>query len=334
MQYIVIDFGGTLAKYAVMDENANVLLRGEQKAPVDTKEAFFDFIVKLYEAQSKEQKIDGIAISMPGVIDEKQGYVKTAGAYLALYDMDLTEELKDRIPVPVAVENDGKCGALAEVWKGNLSECKDGIVMILGTALAGGIIKDRRIHKGQNLSAGEFSYILLGEEPALKNTAIGKCGVAALLFEACRRKGIDVKKTQNYPLLGGFMDAQENLTEWNDRTEYAKGMDGYQFFQLLEAGDEDICSLYKEYTQNLAKMILNLQTIYAPEKILIGGGICRQSRLVVDIRKEYEKLQDIYLGIYTVPCEIEVCKFENEANQYGALYNFLQQYPIAIDGGK
>lgn len=325
MQYLTIDFGGTLAKYSIMDEKCEVFKRQEEKSPVETKESFLDFICRLYEENKQEFDIGGIAISMPGIIDEKTGFVKSAGAFLALYGMNLCEELKNRIPVPVTVENDGKCGALAEVWRGNLKECADGIVLLLGTGVGGGIIKDRQIHKGKNLSAGELSYVMLGDEPGFYSTVLYKCSVSTLLFEACRKKGIDVKKSANYGLLSNFLDCSQELSELNELPEYAHGMDGHQFFELLEKGDSVITELYEEFTRNLAKLMLNLQLIYAPEKILVGGGISRQPRLIEDIRKQYAKLEGTFLGIFPVPCEIDVCHFGNEANQYGALYHFLRQ---------
>ena len=58
----------------------------------------------------------------------------------------------------------GKSAALAEVWKGNLKDCQDGIVIVVGSGLGGGIIKDGQLWKGQHLFAGEFSYIFQGEE--------------------------------------------------------------------------------------------------------------------------------------------------------------------------
>lgn len=325
MQYLVIDFGGTLAKYSIMDENCKVFKRKEEKSPIESKDLFLEFIVSLYEENKGDFDLGGVAISMPGVIDEKKGYIKSAGAFLALYGMNLCEELSGRIPVPVTVENDGKCGALAEVWQGNLKECEDGIVLLLGTGIAGGIIKDKQIHKGKSLSAGEFSYILLGDEPGIYGTALYKCSVSTLLFEACRRMGIDVRKSTNYGLLSNFLDCSQKLSERNNLPEYAEGMNGYQFFELLEKGEPVIAELYDEFTGNLAKLIINLQLIYAPEKILIGGGVSRQPRLLDDICSRYENLEKIFSGIFPVPCVIDRCCFGNEANQYGALYHFLKQ---------
>lgn len=325
MSYLVIDFGGTLAKYSVMTAEAQVLCGGEKLAPSDSKENFVAFICDLYKEVSDSHEIKGIAISIPGMIDSDTGFLHTAGSYVPLYGMDLKGELADKLPVPVSVENDGKCGALAEAWKGNLEECNDGIVLILGTGVAGGIIKDRRVHRGKHFSAGEFSYMLMDCEDNFRGTVLGKCGVSTLLFDACLKKGIDTSKCTNYQLYSMFLKEQPVLTEWNDKPEYANGMDGYQFFELLEQKDPDIVELYNNYTRNIARLILNLQLSFDPDKVLIGGGVSRQPRLIEDIRAQFQDLQKVYLGMLNVPAVIETCKFGNEANQYGALYHHLIQ---------
>lgn len=326
MNYLVIDFGGTLAKHSVMDEECMVKCQGEGKAPVESKEAFLKFICELYGKYTEGFDIKGIAISMPGMIDEKKGFVKTAGAYMALYGMNLVEELKGRIPVKVTVENDGKCGALAEVWRGNLQECEDGIVLVLGTGIAGGIIKNRRIHKGNSLAAGEFSYILQGGEEGAGKMVLCQCSVSALLYQASRRLGIEAKKIHGHEmweklLPGGDEPSQDSCREY---TEYSRGINGYEFFELLEKGNEMIAGLYRKYVADLSQLIRNLQLIYAPEKILIGGGISRQPRLLQDIRTACDRLEQIYGEIFPVDCNLDVCALGNESNQYGALYHFLQ----------
>ncbi len=326
MKYIVMDFGGMLVKYSVLDESCTLFERGESDAPVQSKEAFLGFIKNTYETYSKGYEIGGIAISMPGVINDKTGDILSAGAYMKLYGINLYEELKPIIPVPVTVENDGKCGALAEVWQGNLKDVNDGIVLILGTGVAGGIIKDRKIHKGQAMSAGEFSYMLVGQEKDIRATVLYQCSVSTLLFKACVKKGIDVRKGSAREIVPFIPDFSQELTEWNERPEYKNGMDGYQFFELLENGDAEIAEIYDEFLSQLARLIINLQFIYSPEKVLIGGGVSRQPRLVSDINAKCEELIDqTYMGAVKNPCNVQKCLLGNEANQYGALYSFLKK---------
>lgn len=322
-KYLVIDFGGTLTKYSVMDEETNIYHKGEKKSPVEGKEEFLSFITELIKEVSNIDKISGVALSMPGVIDAQNGILISAGSFVNLYGLNVFEELKDRVLVPISIENDGKCGALAEVWKGNLEDCKDGIVLIIGTGVAGGIIKARRIHKGKHLSAGEFSYIFMDEKEGFQGTVLTKCGIAPLLFDTTRELGIDIKRNSEYSLCSLFMNCEQTLSELNDLPKYANGLDGYAFFELLEEGNSVVKRHYETYVNNLSRLIMNLSTIYDPERILIGGGVSRQKRLIDDVKKRCNEINETLMGMYKIPFDIDVCKYENDANQYGALYHFL-----------
>ncbi len=328
MNYLVIDFGGTLAKYSVMTEDSAVISQGEKPAPLSSRTEFLDFICELFEKENGIRPLSGIAISMPGVIDADVGYIKTAGAYEHLYEMDLTGELRGRIPVPVSVENDGKCGALAEVWKGNLSENDDGAVIILGTGIAGGIIKGRHIHRGKSLAAGEISSFILSDRVEIENCAAGICSTAGLLYRAMYALGIDVKKSPYHKNYGGLLDTKGQVfSALNEDPQYDKGMDGYRFFSLLEAGNEVVERCYDDFIENLCTLAFNIQVVFAPEKIVVGGGICRQPRLIPDIQARMaQKIDRMKEFLPVIDCVIDVCKFGNEANQYGALYHFLELY--------
>ena len=91
----------------------------------------------------------------------KPGRLYAGGAYLHLLEgKSIFEVLKDRCPLPMTIENDGKAAALAEAWKGNLKDCRDGVAIVLGTGIGGGLIKDGKIHRGKHFGAGEFSAIV------------------------------------------------------------------------------------------------------------------------------------------------------------------------------
>ncbi|MCR5294213.1 MAG: ROK family protein [Lachnospiraceae bacterium] len=324
MNYLTMDFGGTLVKYSIMDEALNVLLRDEAPAPISDSEAYYGFVVRLAGKLRKEFDLKGAALSMPGVIDAEKGVLVGSGAYYRLAGQSVTEEIERRTGLPASMENDGKCGVLAEVWKGNLSDVDNGVVIILGTAVAGGIVLNRKLLKGRDFSAGEFSYSIVGEERGFECTAFYHCGVSTLLHKACIAKGIDVRKLSIYPMMGNFklFQDQTEFSELNDLPEYAEGMDGRQFFDFLRAGDPAVEEIYRKYVFDVARLAMNETISFDPERILIGGGISRQDRLIEDIRTEYDFLRTI-CGGSLFKTEISRCRYMNEANQYGALYHFL-----------
>ena len=132
-RYLVLDIGGSSIKYSIMTEKAEFLEKGNVTTPKEKLEEFVETIGCLYDKYKEE--ISGIAISMPGIIDSEKGYAYTGGSLLYNNNKEIVKILKKRCPVNITIENDGKCAALAEVWKGTLKDCNDGIVIVLGTVL-------------------------------------------------------------------------------------------------------------------------------------------------------------------------------------------------------
>lgn len=48
---------------------------------------------------------------------------------------------------------------MAELWLGNLKGIDNGVAMILGTGVGGGIILDGQLRIGPHFQAGEFSFM-------------------------------------------------------------------------------------------------------------------------------------------------------------------------------
>lgn len=57
--------------------------------------------------------------------------------------------------LPVGIENDGNCAALAEMNFGAGKDCRDFYMITLGTGTGGAIIHNRELIRGRNFKAGE-----------------------------------------------------------------------------------------------------------------------------------------------------------------------------------
>ena len=77
-----------------------------------------DFLQRLDVVVEKYQKqIEGIAVSMPGMLDSWKGYCVTGGMLAYFSEVPVVQLLEQRYKLPVTIENDGKCAALAENGK-------------------------------------------------------------------------------------------------------------------------------------------------------------------------------------------------------------------------
>jgi len=294
MNYLALDIGGSAIKFALMNEKGEFLAKDQVKTPKESIEEFIETIGKIFDKY--KDVIEGIAISMPGVIDSDRGYVFTGGALEYNNDKDMVSILKKRCPINITIENDGKCAALAEAWLGSLNECNDGIVVILGTGIGGGIIKDKKLHRGHHFMAGEFSNIITNSNDIKTNDYsfwAKDNGTHALIDPISKIKGIPKKE-----------------------------LNGHKVFEMINFGDKEAIKVLDDFCYSIVLQLFNLQYIYDPEKIAIGGGISEQDKLMEYIHKNVEKYMNFNKYNFIKP-EIIRCKYRNDSNLIGALHHYL-----------
>ena len=132
--YLVFDLGGTFIKYAVITETGEIKTKSKIPTPAkvgDTLENLLEALDGVYNQVYEEYKPEGIAMSLPGQIDVDNGIVYGGGRLTYLHEVNLGKLLSERFGnIPVALENDGKCAALAEIWLGNAKDCNDACVVV------------------------------------------------------------------------------------------------------------------------------------------------------------------------------------------------------------
>ncbi len=336
MKCLVLDFGGSALKYCLMDENAVIENRDQVPPPLSSPEQYGDAVADLYE-RFKNQ-VEGIAISMPGQINPENGFALTTGAYLKTYGMNLFDIVHTRLPgVRLAIENDGRCGALAEVWKGALKDCRDAVAVILGSGVGGGVIKDRRVHRGKVFGAGDLSVLLMSMgDYSIENLLLSHCGMLGLLVKVTIAKNVDLLYQDSPELMNtiaafGYTIADSGSSEGKLKVK----VDGIQLFKWLEEGDPAVTAIYQQFIQGLAMLAINIEMFYDPERIVFGGGLSRQPRLVPDIRAEMDrffKRPRVMELLGNRDVEIAPCEYLADANLVGAMYNYLiHHYPAQAE---
>lgn len=294
MKYLSVDVGGTFTKFAVMDEECHFYEKDKVLTRKDNLENFVDMLVELYERYA--DVVDGIAICAPGIIDSETGFMYNAGSILCVKNVNIIELLAKRCSVPITIENDAKCAAMAEVWRGALSDCKNSIVMIIGTAVGGAVIVDRKVVKGKNILAGEFSYLFTNESQHEDYPQV-------------------LAETGSVPGLIKLVSEKKNIP--------VEELDGEEIFSWANRGDAEIIKCLKAFCRRLAIQISNYQFIVDPERIAIGGGISVQPIFLELIQEELKNVNTAFPHPMPLP-EVVTCQFFNDSNLIGALYIHLK----------
>ena len=135
---LCVDVGGSAIKYGIIGPDLKLTDKGDIPTPHGGVEPYLAALEKLYK--SVEGQVQGIAMSVPGVIDSENGICISGGNLSFIHNYNLAGEMTKRCKVPVTVMNDAKSAAMAEAKWGALSDCRDGIVIVLGTGIGGALI--------------------------------------------------------------------------------------------------------------------------------------------------------------------------------------------------
>ena len=295
MKVLTVDIDGTHTRYACMDEFMNIERRGKIFTPQEGRDALIEAVARLFEAVDYAE---GIAISMPGIIDSERGYCAMGGALRYNDDFNFRDALYERCKTLIHIENNAKCAAMAEAAVGSLIDDADGFVLIFSTMIGGACIRDHRLYKGKHFAAGEVSYIILNSGNKLDDENLwGRSfGIPKFLQRYSEVKNMDIET-----------------------------VDLLTIFDAVQKDEPEAVACLRWYTREIAVRIFNLQTVLDVEKFSIGGDMAKYPAFMDCLR---QNLKQLYAECpFKLPqAEIVTSKFYHDANLIGALQCWITEY--------
>lgn len=311
MHYAGIDLGGTNIAVGILDKNLKMIKKGS--APTNGNRHYSEIIRDmalltlrlLEETGLSVEDIPYIGIGSPGTADRESGYLLYSNN-IKFNNVPMRQEMQKYINLPVYLENDANCAALAEGLVGAARDVEDSITVTLGTGVGGGIILGNRIFTGSNGMAGEIGHVVIGQGG--EKCTCGRDGCweayasATALIRQTRQAALEDPSTAIHDLVQG------NLDQINAKTA----------FDAMRQGDAAGIRVVNQYIRYLAEGIANMINIFQPAKIVIGGGISKEGEtLLQPLRKIVQEMT--YFGGGNIPQTRIVCaETGNDAGIIGA----------------
>lgn len=292
---LTIDVGGTFIKFAVMSgaDAFEITAQGKVPTPKKNHAEFMDGLAEIFNAHNDAE---GIALSMPGLIDTEAGVCISSGALNFCNGHNIAEELCQMCGVPVTVENDANCAAIAEIQSGALADVNNAFVLVFGTAVGGAFVCNRKVYRGAHHCAGEVSYTLKSSTSIMAEENFYATEISASALQKMCAKVLGLPP--------------DDVT-------------GEMVFGLINENDA-ILQTFHRFAHAVAVKIFNLQMLFDPERFALGGGISAQQVFIDAVRDKLDELCD-NAPDYLPPPKVVACKYHNDANLFGALYRYLKQ---------
>lgn len=250
MKFVVgVDIGGTKIEASLIDSQGQIHQTLRQPA-LTQNEAMLNRIVEMVETLAHQSPIAGVGFAIPGSIDPKNGLLRNAPNSPGIQGTPLAADLSERLPYPLAFENDANCLALSERAFGAAKGYDHVIGIILGTGVGAGIIITGQVLGGANGLAPEPGHITLCYQ-----------GRQCL----CGKKGCVEAYLSGPSILRRYQDAGGDQQISDTRS-------------LFERQDQDsLASHIIEETRDMfVHFVSSLVSLYDPQIIVLGGGLSLQ----------------------------------------------------------
>jgi glucokinase len=273
-----VDLGATTIKTGVVDNKGKII----EQVVVDTKASkgprtvIQQIVFSLEEIFAHHQMAAcmGIGIGSPGVISVKEGTVLYPPNFTGWEEVELAKAIRKVFPLPVFLENDANCAAIAEGHFGAGMEYKDFLFVIWGTGVGGGIILDKKIYRGPHGGAGEIGHVTIDYNGPQCN-----CGNKGCIESFIGQKYLSQRTRQilESEAKNGVTSKIENLVEGR-----MNQIEPAIISKAAEENDPIAQEILTEAGELLGYALVSAMNILDLRVAIIGGGISAAPRFVFE----------------------------------------------------
>src|SRR6266446_1624060 len=255
-----IDFGHSHVQVAVADLAHNVLAERRTELDVDHEAAnALDASARMIEEVLVEAGVQRAAvicagIGIPGPVDRARGTVGSANILPSWRGLHIATEMEARLGMPVEIENDANCGALAELTWGAGRDCSNFAYIKAATGIGAGLVVDAKLLRGASGTAGEIGHTTLDEAGALCY-----CGNRGCLETVASGPAI-------LQLVGQGRSEALTLA---------------QVIELAAEGDVRCRRAISDAGREIGVAVAGLCNLINPERVIIGGLLSRGGDLLL-----------------------------------------------------
>ena len=284
-----LDLGARFLRGAMCDLSGSILARQDVALQGTDAGAVIDAVdalrTSLVDAVGvPESRLGAAVIGIPGVIDPSDESVHLATNMPDLEGREFGGKLRDRLGLPLTLENDINLAALGERWRGVARGVDDFVFLSIGSGMGAGLVLRGELHRGHNRAAGELDYALGGMTEELNPCAGALVSVATRL-----------------------------AAEREVPTSLVAPYEARDVFTAARAGDELGRAVVGETARRIALHIAPVAAVADVRLVVLGGGVGANGDLLLH---PVRRLLDEWLPY---PPHVEVSSLGEAAVLTGAL---------------
>jgi glucokinase len=263
-----MDMGGTKILAGVVDESGKIL--GTSKRPTKAHagpDEVIERMAKTVEEAVKQSGLEmkdiaGIGSGAPGPLDPDQGIIWHTPNLPGWESVPLAGRLKERLGVPVFIDNDVNLGTLGEFALGAARGARDAVGIFVGTGIGGGLVLDGQLRQGWRKNAAEVGHmVILAEGPYCG------CGKRGCAESVASRTAIE------RDLRAGLKAGRKSMITDMIKNTPGERITSGALAEAYIAGDPLVTEVLGRSQYYLGLLISAIINLVDPEVIVMGGGV-------------------------------------------------------------
>jgi len=263
-----IDLGGTKIRSIVTAHDGEIL--GEDIRPTDADDGQDAVIGRLVASAQAAIAASGlpqssmvaVGVTAPGPVDFDEGILHQPPNLPGWDAVPLGRLLRERLDMPVFLENDANAAAYGEWRYGAGMGLRHMIYLTVSTGIGGGLILNGGLYRGADGAAGELGHMTVDDTGPPHN-----CGMVGCL--EVMASGTAIARMAHEAVAAGRSLALARLAATEAELTAA------QVDEAAEAGDPAALEILARAAHYLGVGLASYINIFNPEAIVIGGGVTR-----------------------------------------------------------
>jgi glucokinase len=272
---IGVDLGGTKMLVGVVDSEQGIHYESRESSTGFTEDELVEELGReLEEARQARPEVLAAGLGIPATIDRDRGVAINA-VNLEITDVPVRDLMRERLGIPVYIDNDANCAALAEYLYGAGRGARNVVLLTLGTGIGGGLVLGGEIYRGSTGAGAELGHMVIDEngprcqgscpnhgclETFASGTALAREGTAAAARDPSSALGVALAK--------------------------GEGVSGRTVTEAAIAGDKVAREVMAAAGRHLGVGLASFANIFNPDVIAIGGGVSAAGDLLLEPARE------------------------------------------------
>lgn len=253
-----------------------------------------------------------IGVAVPGPYNYNAGRISLMSGFPGWNEIDIKSELESCFDLPVFVDQDANCGALAELWYSESGKSDNMLFICADRGIGAGLILDSSIYRGRDGFAGEIGHSSI-------NIFGPRC--------ECGNRGCLELYGSTVALENAYRSEQ---FEPSNPDSLLSSINTNTILSLVRTGDHAACRAYRKTVFYLCLGLVGIINTLNPDTVVFSDKIINGGDLFLEVARD--TFRQYLMPEYYDRLRVKLCTLDGDPMLLGAsvlAYDHMMQKPSA-----